>query len=243
MKDNFSGHSSEYAKYRPSYPKQLYDFIRDNCHNFDRAWDCGCGNGQVTGELARIFKEVEATDISSNQISQAKAAENVKFSVISAENAEFPEDLFDLIISAQAVHWFNFPKFYKNVQRSLKPNGLFIATGYGLIRVNSEIDEIIDHFYENIIGNYWDEERNYVETHYQNIPFPFSEINAPGLEQRYSWTASEMLGYLRTWSSVKHFEKHKHEDPVQLVENQLIAKWGKARVVKFPIFIRAGRLQ
>ena len=68
MKDNFSGHSSDYARYRPAYPDALFAFIYERLACFDAAWDCGTGNGQVAGRLAERFDRVYATDLSANQL-------------------------------------------------------------------------------------------------------------------------------------------------------------------------------
>ena len=64
MSELFSKQSAEYAKYRPGYPQQLYDFIFNYVKNFDLAWDCATGNGQAAIILAERFKQVIATDIS-----------------------------------------------------------------------------------------------------------------------------------------------------------------------------------
>ena len=47
MKDNFSKDSDLYAKYRPTYPKELFTYLFDLVENKDFAWDCATGNGQV----------------------------------------------------------------------------------------------------------------------------------------------------------------------------------------------------
>ncbi len=64
MKDNFSTHSDKYAKYRPTYPSELYDFLNEIIPKKHNVWDCGTGNGQVACELAKFFDNVFATDIS-----------------------------------------------------------------------------------------------------------------------------------------------------------------------------------
>ena len=68
MKDRFSNHAPQYAAFRPTYPKELYNIVLEQTRSRGRAWDCGTGNGQVAIDLSRHFKEVFATDISVNQI-------------------------------------------------------------------------------------------------------------------------------------------------------------------------------
>ena len=75
-KDLFSKQSDLYAKYRPTYPKELYDYIVSFVKEKDVAWDCATGNGQAAGVLANYFKKVIATDISAAQIERAIRKEN-----------------------------------------------------------------------------------------------------------------------------------------------------------------------
>jgi len=71
MKDNFSNQSFLYAKFRPSYPAALFEFILSLVPDKQSAWDCGTGNGQIAGVLADSFEIVYATDISKNQLANA----------------------------------------------------------------------------------------------------------------------------------------------------------------------------
>ena len=89
-KDYFSGQSKTYAAFRPTYPRDLYDFIFKHLRERNAAWDCATGNGQVARYLAPQFKEVYATDISKSQIDEAFQAENVFYSVCPAEKTSFP---------------------------------------------------------------------------------------------------------------------------------------------------------
>ena len=114
-KDLFSGHADLYASFRPTYPNDLFQFIFKNVGQFDKAWDCGTGNGQVAQSLAPHFKSVEATDISRKQLENAKVIENINYQVCSAESTPFSKNSFDLISVGQAIHWFDLNKFYSEV--------------------------------------------------------------------------------------------------------------------------------
>jgi ubiquinone/menaquinone biosynthesis C-methylase UbiE len=242
MKDNFSSKSSSYAKYRSNYPQLLYQFLKEKLDKTEKAWDCGTGNGQVAGALAKFFKEVQATDISQQQLDNAIRQPNIHYSVQAAEKTNFPDNNFDLITVAQAIHWFNFKAFYKEVERVLKPGGIIAVIGYSLFKSNPETDEVILKFYRDIVGPFWDEERSYLDKKYRSIPFPFIEIESPGFEQEYEWTFNHLLGYLKTWSAVKHYEKANGENPVDLIEEELKATFGAENKVVFPILFRLGKL-
>lgn len=228
MKDNFSRQSGAYAKFRPVYPPELYDFIFAQVAHFERAWDCGTGNGQVAGVLAGRFGEVYATDISQKQLDKAVRRDNIHYSLQAAETADFPPQYFDLITVGQAIHWFDHARFYKLVRRCLRPGGVLAAFGYPLFRINPALDRVIDHFYHDIVGPYWDAERHHIDDAYARIPFPFQRIPVPDLSMSYAWTLPQTFGYLTTWSAVQHYQQARHQDPIDLIREALTAAWGTA---------------
>jgi SAM-dependent methyltransferase len=239
-KDLFSGHAQDYAAFRPTYPKQLYDFLLGHVKNFDQAWDAGTGNGQVARDLSNRFKKVFATDISAKQIENAFYAENI-FYYQSGETTSFSESSFDLITVAQAIHWFDRGKFYAEVARVAKPEAVIAVWGYSLLSVDPEIDLLINDFYKNIIGPYWDKERKLIDEHYTTISFPFQEIITPEFSFSFQWTLPELQGYLNTWSSVQKFVKEKNNNPVEKLIDQIepLWKWEKMEIT-FPLFLKAG---
>ena len=241
MKDNFSFKSHNYRRFRPQYPDTVFAFIREKLKGFSAAWDCGTGNGQVAGKLAEYIDRIEATDISENQIKNAVKKKNIHYSIQPAEQTSFAENTFDLVICGQSFHWFDFDRFYQEVQRCLKPDGIIVIMGYGLFKSNAETNKVIHKFYTEIIGPYWDPERKYLDENYQTIPFPFTEVTSPEFIQEYQWELSHLLGYLRTWSAVKHYEKAVGEDPVDLIADDLQKSFGKNNKVVFPILFRMGK--
>lgn len=241
MKDNFSIQANQYAKFRPAYPPELYSFLIQNINCKNTAWDCATGNGQVAAELAKYYKKVYATDISEKQISNAPPIKNIIYKIEPAEKTFFPDNFFDLITVAQAIHWFNFEVFYKEVYRTIKNNGLFAAISYSLCKSNDETDKVLLHFYKNITGPYWDPERKYIDEKYQTIPFPFVEIETPEFNHEVQWTIEQFTGFLQTWSAVQHYKKQNNIDPVTLIYEDIKKSWGNYPQKKFlfPVFMRA----
>ena len=243
MKDNFSSQSAEYAVYRPTYPQELYDFLFSLVNEKDAAWDCATGNGQVARILAQHFQKVYATDISEKQLSQALQLPNILYKVESSDRADVPDDSFDLVTVAQAIHWFNFEAFYAEVKRTLKPGGVIAVFGYGLMLIDKKVDQVIHKLYEDILGKYWDSERRYIEEGYKTIPFPFEEVTAPHFQIKTTWSFSQMIGYLNTWSSLQHYKKANERNPLEYLMTELKDAWGDdaEKEVRFPILLRVGR--
>ncbi|MCB0637844.1 MAG: methyltransferase domain-containing protein [Lewinella sp.] len=242
MKDNFSSQSDQYARYRPTYPAAYFDYLDTLVPNKQTAWDCGTGNGQVAVQLARTFDRVFATDISQAQIDQARPADHITYSVQPAEATDFPDLFFDLIIAAQAIHWFDFDRFYAEVRRTAKEEALLCVVGYARPTITDAVDQVVTEFYTQVVGPYWDPERRYIDDHYQTIPFPFEEIEPPAFAHELSWSLEHLIGYLNTWSAVKHFIRANGYNPVDALRARLEAQWGEAplRPVRFPLLLRLG---
>lgn len=244
MKDNFSTRSDNYAKYRPAYPAALFEYINALIPDKQNAWDCGTGNGQVAAELAKTFEHVYATDISQAQLDHAFQAGNISYSVQPAEKTTFENDFFDLIVVAQAIHWFDFDRFYAEVKRTARQHAMLCVVGYGMLQISPPVDAVIADFYNNVTGPYWDPERKYLDENYQTIPFPFPEMQTPDFVNTQNWALEHLIGYLNTWSAVKHFMKEHNVNPVTNLQKDLTLAWGndQTKEVHFPILLRTGRI-
>ena len=246
FKDRFSQQADLYALHRPTYPDELYQFVLQQVKDPNYAWDCATGNGQVASVLSNYFKKVFATDISQKQLDHASKLPNIEYTISPAEETPFPGRSIDLITVGQALHWFNFEQFYKEVKRVSKAGTILAAWGYGLLQVNSDIDLLIYEFYKEITGPYWDPERQHVDAAYQSIPFPFQEIRAPRFKIVRNWDLNALTGYLSTWSSVRKYQNAKGYDPVEEFAEKLAAAWGhpgtKHEVI-FDVFMRIGEVR
>jgi SAM-dependent methyltransferase len=242
-KDNFSKRSDNYAKYRPGYPPVFFSYLNSLVQHKQYAWDCGTGNGQVAYPLAATFEHVFGTDISRSQIENALQADNIVYSVQPAGKTGFDNRMFDLVVVAQAIHWFDFDRFYSEVRRTGKENALLCVAGYGRPGIGEQIDRLITAFYENVVGEYWDPQRKYIDEGYKTIPFPFNEIKAPDLVNIQHWTLEHLTGYINTWSAVKHFAAQNGYNPTGKLESEIEPLWDKEeKEVAFPLLLRIGKI-
>ena len=245
MKDNFSTQAGLYAQYRPTYPPELFEYVVSFVSNKNTAWDCGTGNGQSALALSGYFKKVIATDISSKQIDNAEKAPNIFYSVQSAEKTNIEVNSIDLVTVAQAIHWFDFEKFYTEVKRVASENAIIAVWTYSLLKINESIDQLIRNYHFNFLGSYWDAERKYVDDEYKNIPFPFEKIKVPSFNIEVNWSIEDLEGYLNTWSALQKYIKVNGVNPVPDLIYSLRPYWGPEvkREIIFPIHLLLGAIK
>lgn len=244
--DHFGVVASEYADFRPRYPDALFDWLAAQAASHALAWDCGCGNGQASVELAKRFSRVHATDISPDQIRLAEHFAGVEYVVASAEHSGLPKSCVDVITVAQALHWFNLPSFYDEVRRVGKPGALIAAWTYGVLETDhSDVNSVVQYFYRDIVGPFWPPERHHVETGYQTLEFPFASIATPRFTMTQYWTLPQLLGYFRSWSATARYMNVHQTDPTVALEKALRPAWGEPlepRQICWPLSMRAARL-
>lgn len=243
FKDNFSAVARGYSHFRPNYPDQLFVWLAAAAPRREAAWDCACGNGPASVGLAAQFDRVFATDASAAQVERAEPRANIRYGVAAAERTAFDDKSFDLILAAQAAHWFDLDAFFAEVKRVGRADGALVLAAYELHRVTPEVDAVTDRFYEPVLGPYWHPERHHIKAQYRDIPFPFADMETPELSMAAEWTADDCIGYLDTWSSVSRCRKETGSDPLAEFVGPLRAAWGHgARTVRWPLILRAGRI-
>lgn len=243
FKDHFSKQAADYAKFRPQYPQELFDYLGNTAPSRQLVWDCGTGNGQAAVGLASVFDRVIATDASEKQIANAKPHDRVEYRVASAETSGIDSATIDLIMVAQALHWFDLDRFYAEAQRVLRPNGVLAASAYNLLHIESRIDEVVNRYYYEVVGSFWPPERELVEQ-FAALPFPFDEFDPPKFEMNARWNLDHLVGYLRSWSSTQRFIAAKKSDPLEQIMDDLRNAWDepqRTRRVIWPLTLRVGR--
>ena len=244
--DHFSLQADRYAQFRPSYPQELYDFILQHTSRRDCAWDCATGNGQAAIALAPAFRRVEATDGSQRQIDHATPAPNVHYQVSKAEATPFPDNHFDLITVAQAIHWFDHNAFYAEVRRVARPGALVAVWGYTIPHIDPAVDKVFQRFYREITGPYWPPQRDHIDEAYANIPFPFEEIPSPGFSIKRTWQLDDIFGFFSTWSAVQRYIADKGEDPIEVISEEMTRAWAASpdpKTSRWPVFMKLGRVE
>ncbi len=245
FKDHFSIQAADYAKYRPYYPPALFEYLASIAPAKKIAWDCGTGSGQAALGLAPHFELVIATDPSEKQIRNAVLHEKIKYVVAPAEETDIAPQSVDLIMVAQALHWFDHEKFYAEVRRVSQPRGIIAVSMYNLLYSEPKITAIVNEFYFDIVGPYWPPERKHIESEYRTIPFPFAEIKPPPFSLETQWNLGELLGYLNTWSATQRFISQNGFNPLEKSVDRLASVWGdpeSKKRIEWPLHLRVGKV-
>ncbi len=242
--DHFTPVAQEYARYRPRYPDALFDFLATLVGAQARVWDCAAGSGQATAALAQRFAQVIATDISFAQLQQAPQHAHVHYYAARAEQSGLAAASVDLITIAQALHWFDFERFYDEVRRVLRPDGIIAAWSYGpLHTADAALNDVVQYYYREVVGPYWPPERQWIEERYRTIPFPFDPITVPQFTMIFDWSLDDLIGYLASWSATARYVKARGMNPLIDLRAQLQPRWGATRSVTWPLAMRVGRLR
>ena len=245
FKDHFSGVAAQYADFRPRYPAALFDYLAGLAPKNGVAWDCAAGNGQASLDLATRLGRVIATDASREQLAAAPPHSKIEYRVAAAEQSGLPEASVSLITVAQALHWFDLPRFYAEAGRVLVSGGVIAVWAYGINQMaGGNVNELVQDYYTNTVGPYWPPERALVEDGYQSINFPFAEMTPPLFRMEADWTLGQLLGYLSTWSATNRFIKARGFNPLESLAGELGKVWGDGnspRQVVWPLALRVGR--
>lgn len=260
MADLFVKQAKEYSETRPSYPPELFEFIASKTPGYDLAWDVGTGSGQAATSLAGFYKNVIATDTSQEQLEYAPKLPNVIYrhtpstmSLNELDQHVAAPATVDLVAIAQALHWFDLPNFYQQVNRVLKrPHGIIAAWCYTVPEVNDSVDSVFNRFYTHDSKPYWDRARKHVDQKYGSIYFPYEPVIGTDHTGPFDFKTERVMDldgyfeYLRSWSAYQTARKN----GVELLTNQVVEDFQNAwredgnehKVVKFPIHLRIGRV-
>ncbi|MBQ4270687.1 MAG: methyltransferase domain-containing protein [Clostridiales bacterium] len=128
------GRTSEfYARYRDIYPDEFYKRVADLglCVEGQKVLDLGTGTGVLPRNMYKYGAEWTGTDISPEQIEQAKrlveeAGMDIDLRTVPAENIDFPDATFDVVTACQCFWYFDHEKIAPELHRILKKDGRLV---------------------------------------------------------------------------------------------------------------------
>ncbi len=125
----FSTRADNYAKYRPGYPAEVIDILEQSCglRKTSTIADVGSGTGIITELFLKNGNAVFAIEPNAamREIAERLLIAYPKFVSVdgTAEETALPGQSVDLIVAAQAFHWFDRRLARQEFVRILKPNG------------------------------------------------------------------------------------------------------------------------
>lgn len=230
-----------YARYRPRYPRTLFDFLAEAADGHELAWDCATGGAQAAAELSSHFETVIGTDASLGQLARVNAGLPVRLSAALATEAPLRDASADLLTVAQALHWFDLDDFYREARRVVRPGGLIACWTYPLLSAGDDVDPILFEFAYQTLGNWWPPEGRHVRNRYRDLTFPFPIIDSPEFVSTADWNLDHLLGYASTWSSVARYRASTGRNPLHDLASQLAPLWRGDRSVRWDLRLFLGR--
>ena len=157
-----------------------------------------------------------------------------------AERSSLADDSCDLVLAAQALHWFDLDAFYREVRRVLRPGGLLAAIGYGWFFVDPVVDEIIGRTILKPLEPEWKRGNWLLAEGYRTIDFPREEVRLTPCAVHLAWTREQLESYVGSWSAVQSWEAGR----LSAAFAEVAASWpdDQPRHVFMPVIARAARL-
>ncbi|KAF7308469.1 S-adenosyl-L-methionine-dependent methyltransferase [Mycena chlorophos] len=254
-----SFNAAAYALSRPTYPRTLFEAVlayhetslglAGTKARWGHALDLGCGTGQATAELLRPadgesfgFSRVTGVEPGEKMIREARAfaaslgerGKALSFVQGPAENLGFvPDQSVDLVVAAQAAHWFDWERLWPELSRVLRHGGTVALWVYSEMRLPQfpQLTPIITEYLQGTdpktsLGPHWEPGRRILNNHLLDISTPtqgwddltrvfftgdyYPDLPEPQLEpilsKKTTWGGG-LHGYLRTFSSLHRFHE------------------------------------
>lgn len=119
---SFGSVAEAYDRGRPPYPREAAAWLVGS--EPVTVLELGAGTGKLTAELAAMGHDVHATDPDRDMLAiLERRLPDVRVSLASAEELPVPDRSVDVVVSAQAFHWFDLDRALPEIARVLKPGG------------------------------------------------------------------------------------------------------------------------
>jgi ubiquinone/menaquinone biosynthesis C-methylase UbiE len=119
---SFGGVADSYDRGRPTYPREAAVWLTS-----DRplsVLELGAGTGKLTAQLVALGHDVHATEPDPKMLAiLGKNLPDVRVSQATAEEIPSGDSSYDVVVSAQAFHWFDYDKALPEIARVLRPRG------------------------------------------------------------------------------------------------------------------------
>ena len=125
--NRFLGFARLYENSRPTIPDSVCDIVLNYLENKpSQIVDLGCGTGLSTMAWIDKCDNIIGIDPNEEMLSIAKQkSKDISFIKAYSDNTTLPDNSTDIVICSQSFHWMNPTDTLAEVNRILKPNGVF----------------------------------------------------------------------------------------------------------------------
>jgi len=119
---SFGGVADAYDRGRPTYPREAAVWLTSDKPL--SVLELGAGTGKLTEQLVALGHDVHATEPDPRMLAiLEKNLPGVRVSQATAEEIPAGDASYDVVVSAQAFHWFDYDKALPEMARVLRPRG------------------------------------------------------------------------------------------------------------------------
>lgn len=151
----FDNKAALYARNRPSYSKNVLNYLNENLRFTPAALgaDIGCGTGQLTKILAGYFDSLYAVEPNESMLNECQkylcGYKNIHYIYRCAKSTGIADNILDYITVAQAFHLFHDSETLRELKRILKSDGYFVIV-YNMKNHSSKLflknEEVISRY-------------------------------------------------------------------------------------------------
>lgn len=225
MTDQWAALAQEYANSRIGYSHELYDVIAQfGLRRGATILDIGCGTGIASRPFAVNGFPVTGIDPSPSMLAvAAQRLPNATLVEGEAEALPFPNERFDVAISAQTFHWIDRARALAEAHRVLRRGGI-IAIWWKHLMGQDAIKQIGDDVFMQLGTT----------PAQSGLSGGFKEFYASQFDQqtlrvlpwRTSMTLEQYLGYERSRCAVRKALGDRADEYFSLLEQRLRDRWG-----------------
>lgn len=235
MKQNdFGPLSAEYHSARRGYPEEVYQYLKTLVPNDQvMVLDLGCGTGISSQELKAAGFLVTGADKDTGMLQVAKNADSsITYIAATADSLPFADDSFDAVTAFTSFHWFNDEVSLHEINRVLKPGGIFFAA----LKGNRGADESPEfrNDYRNLLMRYAGEDFDKTKLHFEHsiVKSTFSSITTAEFPVDEKYTIEESLTLLRSLSSWNLIPEIKRDEYLAEARHLFERHFGEGPVVR-----------
>ena len=207
-------------RFRPTYPKEIYDKIKQftdkHSIQLDLVVDIGCGSGQSTFPLSSLCQQVLGIDISQAQIDLAqqlqhnRSISNIEFKIASVDQIPVDDESVSMITCGEAWHWFDTVPVHQELHRILRSPGCLAVFGYSLPRLkNDRCDALFEDVCAIMMKGYVDNKKIF-DAHVRNDPgvtFPFPILERYNFQIDYEISIENLCGMIESLAKYSSYIK------------------------------------